>query len=517
MPTLSLSAGVHSSPTDLNGPYYSARRDRDISLNGQARVGDALLSCTNLSVLWESSFNERNASGGSAGKPDYRHFRSVEALQAHAPPDIEARAGSRVRAEVQFVDNPEWGARIADAFQAMEASGRTHRSFQVHTPYHAMALGLRVKTQEGSPSYVVKFYDPNRTATHLRAQAGGPDAFRRMTALDFVRDPDTMTAYGMEAHSGSVVFLGDPLPDPARQPVAIAHVDRATLRYLLDLGLVEGIARFGDMVRAARLDAGQVAALLAVRSEKGVPGLSILMDRDQGDTIRAYGDMLVHANLDATHARELLACRYDDGVPGLHVAMQDDKPEAIRAWGEVALRCQLDPPDLVELLAARRPDGTSGLSMAAWLNNDRAILAHGKILLASGLPATTVAELLESQDRAGVPALYVAMQVGGARAIRAYGAVLVKSATDALQRMRLLAATGPDGATTGLMVALRNEHPNAVRAYGTVLAASGLDRSQLGQLLGVSGDTAPAMTATLQHATPAMRQAYFALLQKLMP
>lgn len=417
-------AGVRSSTTDLKGPYYSAMRNPTLTLNKQARVGDALLACRELSVLWERSFNECDPDDGCSGKPDYRHFLSVERLEAHAPRDIVAITNRRDHAEVQFVDGVDWGRWIAAASRSMEANGRAQRSILVQSPNHVMAMGLRIKATDQGPAYVVKFYDPNRTVTHRRAQAADPDAFAPLGARDFFGDARATSWYSMDANTGSVVFLGDALPDHARQRVEIGHVDSPTLLHLLHLGLAAGVDHYGELLRERRLEPREVAALLAVKTTTGVPLLTVAMKRGHGDAIRAYGGILASAGLDSARVAELLAGKTACGFPGLHVAMQVGTAEGVRAYGD--------------------------------------------ILLASGLSTKARVDLLEAKSRSGMP---------------------------------------------GLVAALIRNRADAIHAYGEVLFECVPDRWQRSHLLGATEDTAPVMSAALQHARPAARQAYSEVLR----
>ena len=447
--------GIRTTARQLHGPYYSSRRERDLQLNGEARVGDIVLFCRQLSVLWERSLIE--------GKPDYRHFSSVEHLQAHAPHDIADITARRGQAELRFVENAAWGQWISATFKSMDAERRALQSVQIHSRNHAMAIGLRIKMRQGRPCYVVKFYDPNRTATHQRTAGSAPDAFARLTALDFLEDPETISDYGMAANSGSVVFLGDRIPDHAWQPVHLPHVDAPTLMHLLHLGLAGAIARFGELVEERRLDARDVAALLTVKSDLGVPVLFTAMWNNDADSIRAYGDVLLRADLAAAEKAEVLACRTGDGTPGLNFAMQEDNAKAIRAWGELLLQCKLDPTDMAALLSSVRHDGTPCLHMALSWDCVDAIREFGTVLLKSGLSTATVVELLEAKDSHGTPALLTALRRNRMRAIRAFGDIVAASGLGPFEHKQLLCATTALSAARSRALLLAQ--PGTRRAY----------------------------------------------------
>lgn len=45
-----------------------------------------------------------------------------------------------------FVENESWGSVIYNLFLQLEKENKSHTSLEVHSPGHAMALGIKIKT-----------------------------------------------------------------------------------------------------------------------------------------------------------------------------------------------------------------------------------------------------------------------------------------------------------------------------------------------------------------------------------
>ena len=489
------------SALEIKGPYFSPKRNNDLALNSKAMIGSEPVICGHLSTRWEQQFNV-------GGKPDYGDFSSVERIQSWATPEIQAACSDRLGSQVQFVDNDAWGSWIAGAFRTMEAEGRTLRSIRVLTPNHAMALGLRIKEQDGARSYIVKFYEPNRTATHQRAQAGAPEAFRRLTALSFLQ-PASMTRFNMTP-PGAVVFLGDTVPEQVRQDIRVEHASASTFFLLMQLGLAVEVRRFGQRLLALGWDAPRLAALLGVKTNLGTPPLFMALQNNHADAIREYGKILKGARLDSAQWFDLLTARRYNGVPGLCMALHKRHANAIREYCQILQAPELDPAQRLDLLAARRADGTCALYRALQTNDVGTIEAYGMLFRHAGLDRSQRATLLTAPSGHGTTGLVMAMQCN-ASATRAYGKLIRDADLDPSQLLALLAAKDAQG-NSPLFLALMQNNAEAIEAYGVLLDAAGLDPTQRVELLGATcADGRTGLLLALQKNNARAIQAYATL------
>ncbi|WP_249528682.1 ShET2/EspL2 family type III secretion system effector toxin, partial [Escherichia coli] len=79
----------------------------------------------------------------------------------------ENKGTNNIKGDVYFVENESWGSVIYNLFLQLEKENKSHTSLEVHSPGHAMALGIKIKNDKEN-KFVINFYDPNQTATHKR-------------------------------------------------------------------------------------------------------------------------------------------------------------------------------------------------------------------------------------------------------------------------------------------------------------------------------------------------------------
>jgi hypothetical protein len=357
--------------TSKRAPYFSERRNWQVNWNGEVKVGAQPIWCRHLAMLWEQRFMRTH------GKLDYRDF-SPARLKTVAAPLIDdneaAYHARRMGAQCRLVPADAWGEVIADTFQVMEASGETGRTIMVETLNHAMALGLKVKTDKrGGKSYVVQFYDPNVTVAHERSSVSAapgahfdPAVFRQLTASDFL-SKDAREEYELVG-PGVAAFLGKPVRGVApRLDGGPRQVDAQTMHHLLRLNLADGVRACAASLSG--VDARTGLRILAARREEGdVPGLLLALQEGHADVIRAYGELLIRCapKFSREQIKNLLEAKTASGVPGLLLALQDGRADAIEAYGEllVQLAPRLSADDLAHLLAAGAGDGSTGLQRA---------------------------------------------------------------------------------------------------------------------------------------------------------
>lgn len=135
----------------------------------------------------------------------------------------------------------------------MEKECKTHTTLRIHSPGHQMALGIKIKGN-CSDKLVIKFYDPNQTATHKRVFFGAKNIIdvKTLTAYDFL-DKQRLECYGLKENNLSLFVKKSiannsvsvkKLPDNTLQGVVVNFAMGAGLRDIIknicaDIRLVE--------------------------------------------------------------------------------------------------------------------------------------------------------------------------------------------------------------------------------------------------------------------------------------
>lgn len=84
----------------------------------------------------------------NSGKIDYETFSSPQLL-SKAIVIQENKGTNNIKGDVYFVENESWGSVIYNLFLQLEKENKSHTSLEVHSPGHAMALGIKIKKRQG--------------------------------------------------------------------------------------------------------------------------------------------------------------------------------------------------------------------------------------------------------------------------------------------------------------------------------------------------------------------------------
>ncbi|EET4012380.1 ShET2/EspL2 family type III secretion system effector toxin, partial [Escherichia coli] len=218
-----------------NPPYLSKKRDASINLNG--KVSDCngeIIWCRHIASYWSEFFCS------NSGKIDYETFSSPQLL-SKAIVIQENKGTNNIKGDVYFVENESWGSVIYNLFLQLEKENKSHTSLEVHSPGHAMALGIKIKNDKEN-KFVINFYDPNQTATHKRVFfcTNNICDIINLTAYDFLSE-QCLKCYGLKEDTLSLfvdktksndnnnVFIKK-LPDNLLQGVVINFAMGAGLR-----------------------------------------------------------------------------------------------------------------------------------------------------------------------------------------------------------------------------------------------------------------------------------------------
>jgi hypothetical protein len=470
----------------------------------------------------------------------------------HRYPELKANAS-----EVHLVNSCDLGQFLVDCLHGMSSHGPTseqagaqgfRRYMLVVTHSHAMALDLRIKTDDGgSPRYVLEFYDPNVTSNHLRVAYAQRSELRRLTFEGLVERHDNeagiYAVYFPHGDDHALVYtLGSAeqvrqCTLPRAQPGEPIHAGRlskglsssqvtpSALFHLLKGGFARDIELLTPLVRempptealallqgnpeweasglyfalqnghATSVSAyGELlecipdetrAAVASAIAQHGASGLFYPLYHGLSDTISAYGTLLDRV---PEHARgALLVASNEDGSPGLYAAMLKRRSATVSAFAPLLQKVPSDQRRV--LLSARAKNGWCALSAAIKWGRHESIAAFASILAV--VPATDRAAVLSARHVNGVPALRLALTAGHAQTVSAYGALLRTLDEDA--RYELLKVKAPPG-IPGLGRTRIPNHGEAVAAFADVVEScisSATRRTKLlrGAGLATSGQT----------------------------
>lgn len=105
------------------------------------------------------------------GKFDYAEFANPEAIAENVTIGTDAGVKSFVStaAETHMFRNRDFGQMLIEQFTKMKAQGQAHRLMALVSTRHMMSLRLRIKLKDGKERFVVTFFDPQITTSHVRA------------------------------------------------------------------------------------------------------------------------------------------------------------------------------------------------------------------------------------------------------------------------------------------------------------------------------------------------------------
>lgn len=276
----------------------------------------------------------------------YMNYKSETGITQHVPRSVETELERMVlQGSCAVSETDQFGAMVALRFNGME-TGESRR-FAVSTGAHLIGLELQVKEKmhggQMRREYVVKVYDPTRTATHTVMSVVGDDlsSLGTKTLADWVGDDHVDEYFANRTHT--VVRLYDWPPGPARKPGEVkdvsVHVSDETittpgfLHAALDDGHVALVQMFMEKLRlpATWLSRGELMTrLLAVAGLKSVPGLYFAANSNSPpEVVEEYVKQVLAfpaSTLDSAARLTLLQARVQ-GVSALSCAMENGRSD----------------------------------------------------------------------------------------------------------------------------------------------------------------------------------------------
>lgn len=401
-------------------PYYSAKQDGrlppDINFNGKTNFLGAEGATTNKVWCRHLALSIFQQWAGEKSAEPYANYASMDAIaQSHSRIlELEYENFVTQKSDVYLV-NHQIGKFFRAEFASMEASDIPQQSILMTTDNHAMTWQLKIKLRDdGSKDYVVKFYDPNSTATHQRVVLKSLDQAEKLEMQDFIASETYRVEIRMAQQQVAQMHKHAFQDQHGAQPASRGLKSYAGEPAVTGQALYQMLARNvpGGIVAFARSrdwptdqpsagGARELKELLAYKGAGGFTGLYAALHQGHTDAIKAYGDLLQHLPKEGKREalKELLAAKSQYGTPGLYKSMMGGHADAIKAFGDLLRRFSdvLTRDDLFELLAARDSYGLYAANDAREAGQSVAMEAYKEVVSASRLSKYQKAKLLSER------------------------------------------------------------------------------------------------------------------------
>lgn len=363
-------------------PYHPARHTKQVKINGAAKF---LRSHNSIQCRHITMHRLMRQSMRPDGK--FRLSESAEtysnALEAslHIPEEIDRHYVNLVTKapELHLVDISFLGKAIARQLSDLSDAKPT-KLFLIQAHNHAMSLRLHLKEFNQRPCYVLDFYDPNLSTTHVRMASDNIDTFKGLELSNLIHRNVFPTYFPNSSHLVLMTKVPDNLsefvnnPDQAdKQPRRLESltltgpeslIEPEAMYYLLQAGLGHEIRQLAPALFS--LPYSDRMRALDARSSRDVPGLHAALQDGHASTVRVFGELLFHSQHTSypQDLIDLVSAQRWDKVPGLYFAMQNGHYETVQEFVQLVYSLNLPLATKLSLLDPQNTKGFSGRQAA---------------------------------------------------------------------------------------------------------------------------------------------------------
>ncbi|MCD6027331.1 MAG: ShET2/EspL2 family type secretion system effector toxin [Solimicrobium sp.] len=422
-----------------------------------------------------------------SGKVNLAPYSSKKSIAQHIPIEIEIAYNTLINnaKRYELIGNDKLGKYLCACFQDMRSPEKqeTIRALFLESTQHVMAFSLRIKGSEEHLTYVILFYDANKTNVTVRCETKDLSTLKNYSLKHFINGlPSKLPGFYEEYYGGveptsllmecNLASFTENITQKTKMlenfpPNILTSTD---IFFLLSGNFAIDLAGLrGQLQTIAKSSPERLFELLAAKAVDGTPGLNMALQEGCANAIKSY-EQLIHLVPENEYdmRADLLAAKRADGAPGLFLAMQNGHAAAVKVYGELVQRALMhDRSRQVKLLAANGPDGTPALFMALQHGHADAIKEYGKLL-----PKSDLRELitLVAAKRTNIaPGLFVALEQGHVGAVEAYGELLQLLPNAEYKVWAKLLAAKESHGIPGLFMVLYDGNANTLRAYGKLL------------------------------------------------
>ncbi|MCD6026342.1 MAG: ShET2/EspL2 family type secretion system effector toxin [Solimicrobium sp.] len=423
------------------------------------------------------------------GKVDLALYSSEESIAQHITMEIETsyqtlkNTGNRY----ELISNDQLGQHLYSCFEEMRKPGKqeTLKVLLLEATDHSMVVRLRIKGANEKPTYVITFYDTNKTNMTVRCVTKELGIFKNYSLSQFINGGNSKKTgfyekyyHGMEPISllidCNLLSFTENIVKKTKvlENFCPSELTSTQIHFLLAENFARDLAGLQRQLQTiGKHSPEKLFNLLIAKGENKVPGITIALQCGHADVVKIYGQLI--RLLPETYYEELIdlfAATHVGGTPGLYMALENGHSDVIKVYGELLQLLPVDKCDrLIDLLAAKNAMGTPGLYIALQNGHAKAIEAYGELLglIPKAASGKFIALLIATSN--GNPALCAGMDQGNADAIRAYGNLCqLIPETEPQTLVGMLIAKSVEGVPS-LVFALQNGHADAIRAYGELL------------------------------------------------
>ncbi|WP_092411234.1 ShET2/EspL2 family type III secretion system effector toxin [Candidatus Ichthyocystis sparus] len=525
---ISAFSGEPLSSYDKSDPYISEKNAGSVVvLNHKFQIDGKSIVCSHLSALYVAESMKCHDNGKKLKINDL--FGSAESIIRIAPVNIHSLYSNLVSKSCNkyIIVCDRFGVFLHQI--AINTDINSQRVFLLRSCSHAMALRVirKLKTDKVSgseySSYVVHFFDPNKTNIIIRSEVGNLDFFldkEKFSFRNFVGNHEYSQyferlhgypkEYELMAYECSNSDIKGSGLLSVLETFLYDGISECALYHLMEGGLCnDSIIMMSE--KLSLLPSSIRETVVYGRSSLGIQALHVALTNNNYNSINSYCCFL-NALSDDEKIRvlpHLFIASNSNGESGLFMAMQEDRYDSVIAFGGlldilISLEEKISASELAvvifNLINARRGgnESATGLFIAMQEGSSAAIFAFGNLLdrlisLSDKEPVTNIAKMvftiLMSFGRGCVTGLFMAMQEGHSSSVYCFGKLLDRLValgdripSDDLEKMVfdiLLARSG--GIRNGLFAAIRNNHIDSITEYCSLL--SRIDKSRWAQLL----------------------------------
>ncbi|WP_092411542.1 ShET2/EspL2 family type III secretion system effector toxin [Candidatus Ichthyocystis sparus] len=566
-------SGCEIFPDCKTGPYISPRGVAEVvNFNREIEVNGQVIFCTHLSALF--MFNGVDCYTKGKRIKVNSLFASKDSIIKSAPPNVENLYKNILERSCgrHIIPCNNFGNFLYKI--SIRMNPNEQRFFLIDSSIHSMSFMISRKIREYPEfiknTWVVNFFDPNRTNITSRSEVSAPRDFLNsdVFSLNMFINNNFYESYFFytnednksEAENECVVYE---YSDKAEANFKFSTLS-ALSQYNVSACMIYHIM-FDEYASFCLTDITKRISscinketrkkLFFAKNSRGAPALYAAMEQGKSQSVKAYDYLLQALSRDEQISLlpELLSSKIYTGTPALFIAMQKGHVECISSYATL-LECQLNlmkdmlPEDsfvdiVVNLLSGKRNNEISALFVGLNKNNADAVGAYAKVLdkvflLKGTIPDDRLADIIFNLICSPLPCngettLFLALNKGYASSICAIGLLIDKLiimkgciSHDKLAEMiyKLLSSTDKHG-TFGLFTSLREGNSRAVLSFGCLidklLAMRGcisdekLATMVFNLLMAKSGDGVPGLSIAMENGLCGTIRAFGKLLEKI--
>ncbi|CDZ76372.1 hypothetical protein BN59_00641 [Legionella massiliensis] len=351
--------------------YKSKNGKSNLNLNGQAKdIYNKEIECRQLAyyVVQNDMKNYHNSLSSEFG------ISNIDSLRRNI---FDSEKLMYAGSYYYFTDYRTFGNALYDVSENLSDGERT--SFLVNSSVHSMAVTIK----RHGPNYIVKFYDPNETSSHIRALCLNREIFRNLEFSDFCND--ARSHFRESRHMTLISY--DKNRYPEKSVTTTRYVDeKEKLFSFLRYGLNEQLKDY--LQENASLPVDVLEARIG-----GTPGAWFCFQEGHAKSLAIFIDAVLKGPLTTEEKSALILAR-SGGLPGFHIAAFQNRLETTSVFFHQVLNNDNLSDDVkIAIILAKTERHGSIIELAITTKRDKVIQIFLDKLLSSQLPEERKAEV----------------------------------------------------------------------------------------------------------------------------